>query len=198
MHRIFLNKGGFMSAHSRQVIEEFYKLCNWAYETWLNHMELFDCNPKEVELKKSFANDALNRLSIISQEYSLHQIAKLHDSAIVSGNVTLGIDYIVKYGGWQQPVLTKLEELQKDLNIFADKLRSARNKILSHNDLVTILNGAVLGEFPNGEDERYFETLQEFANVVYSEVIGGPAPFNDLVKNDVAGLLVCLEPTKEH
>jgi hypothetical protein len=182
-----------MSALSRQVVEEFYKLCNWAYEAWLNHRELFDCNPQEVELQKSVANDALNRLSIISQEYSLHQIAKLHDSAIVSGNVTLGIDYIVKYGGWQQPVLTKLEELQKDLNKFADKLRSARNKILSHNDLVTILNGAVLGAFPNGEDERYFETLQEFVNVVYSEVIGGPAPFNDLVKNDVAGLLAIIK-----
>ena len=73
-------------------------------------------------------------------------------------------------------------------------LRSVRNKILSHNDLPTILSGSTLGAFPRGADRSYFEALQQFVNIVHGEVIGGPAPFSDLALNDVAGLLQMLEP----
>jgi hypothetical protein len=89
-----------MQALSASVIVEFCKLCGWAYEAWLNHRELFDQNPRAAELQNSWAGDALARLSVISQEYALLQVVKLHDRAVVSGNVTLGIDYIVTYGGW--------------------------------------------------------------------------------------------------
>ena len=78
-----------MSALSRRVVEEFYKLCDWSFQVWLNHRNLFDDNPRALELQKSMGAEALARLSAISHEYTLHQIAKLHDPAVVSGQVTL-------------------------------------------------------------------------------------------------------------
>jgi hypothetical protein len=84
--------------------------------------------------------------------------------------------------------------LAKELGDFAKQLLSARNKILSHNDLATIVAGARLGEFANGADEEYFKALQEFVNTVHDEVIGGPWPFNDLVKNDVEAFLATIKP----
>lgn len=95
------------------------------------------------ELQKSWAGDTLARLSVISQEYSLLQIRKLHDRAVINGNVTLGIDYVLKYGGWQEPVLGQLTALESKMNGFASKLQGARNKVLSHNDLAGICSGAV-------------------------------------------------------
>ena len=185
--------GVSMSALSARVVEEFYRFCNWAYEVWLTHRGLFDNNPRAEDLKNSFANDAMARLSEITQEYLLHQIAKLHDPAVQAGQVNLGIEYIVKFGAWSPAVLAELEQLQVKLNGFAQSLRGARNKILSHNDLVTILSGSTLGAFPAGADCAYFDSLQEFVNKVHSDVIGGPAPFNDLVSNDIAGLLGMLK-----
>lgn len=182
-----------MHALSASVVLEFCKLCGWAYETWLNHRELFDQNPRAAELQKSWAGDALARLSIISQEYALLQVVKLHDRAVVTGNVTLGIDYIVTYGGWSDSVRAHLDALANELNDFASQLRGARNKSLSHNDLATIVAGAPLGAFSNGADDKYFRVLQEFVNTVHEQVIGGPWPFNDLVKNDVAALLARIE-----
>ena len=173
---------------------EFCKLCNWAHEAWLNHRELFDKNPRAAELQKSWAGDALARLSIISQEYSLLQVVKLHDRAVVSGNATLGIDYILTYGGWSNTVRTHLETLAAKLNRFSSQLRAARNKLLSHNDLGTIVAGATLGTFADGEDEEYFKVLQEFVNTVHGEVVGEPWPFYDLVKNDVCALLATIKP----
>ena len=178
-----------MHSLSASVVVEFCKLCDWAHATWLNHRELFDNNPRANTLQQSFAGDALALLSIISQEYALLQILKLHDRAIVRGNVTLGIDYIITYGGWSESIRIQLDTMAKKLYFFASPLRDARNKSLSHNDLATILTGATLGEFATGADEDYFNILQEFVNTVHEHVIGGPWPFNDLVKNDVAALL---------
>lgn len=181
-------------ALSAYVVLEFCKLCNWAYEVWLNHRELFDNNQRATEFMKSFGREEWARLSIISQEYSLLQIRKLHDKAIVNGSCNLGIDYVLEYGDWSDSIRPRLEELKRKLDGFAIHLRDARNKILSHNDLSTILAGSMLGGFSNGADEKYFNALQEFVNTVHDEIVGGPWPFDDLVKNDVAAFLTTIKP----
>jgi hypothetical protein len=183
-----------MLAVSAPVVIEFCKLCNWAYVTWLNHRELFDRNPRAADLQHSLAADTLGRLSVISHEYALLQIIKLHDRAIVAGNVTLSIEYMIRYGGWRDPILTELREVATKLDQFASELRSTRNKVLSHNDLATIIAGANLGSFSDGNDEDYFRLLQTFVDIVHSQVVGGPYPFDDLTRNDVAAFLATLKP----
>jgi len=184
-----------MHALSASVVEEFCNLCNRAHELWLNHLELFDNNPRSTELMKSIASCELKRLSVISQEYSLLQVIKLHDKAVMNGSITLGIDYVLKYGGWSDSVRSRLEDLAKELNNFVDdKLWGVRNKILSHYDLATILAGATLGKFDKGDDVKYFKALQEFVDTVHDEVIGGPWPFCNLVKNDIAYFLRTIKP----
>jgi len=184
-----------MHALSADVVVEFCKRCDWAHEVWLNHLELFDNNPRNTELCNSSAGEEWKRLSIISQEYGLLQIVKLHDNAVMKGNDTLGINYVLTYSGWSDSVRPRLEALAKELDDFAiNKLRVVRNKILSHSDLATIMAGAPLGAFDKGADEKYFNDLQEFVNTVHEQVIGGPWPFNYLVKNDVVAFLATIKP----
>jgi hypothetical protein len=183
-----------MHALSASVILEFCSLCNRAHELWLNHLELFDNNPRNSELMKSIASCEWRRLSIISQEYSLLQIVKLHDKAVMNGNITLGIDYILTYGGWSDSVSPRLEALAKELDGFASQLRGFRNKMLSHYDLATILAGAPLGGFADDADKKYFEDLQEFVNIVHDQVVGGPYPFSSNVINDIAFFLRTIKP----
>ncbi len=54
------------------------------------------------------------------------------------------------------PYAPRLNALAKELDGLADKLKDVRNKILSHNDLVTIEANATLGAFAEGADEKYF------------------------------------------
>jgi hypothetical protein len=184
-----------MHAHSRLVVEQFCALCDKAHEYWLNYLELFDNNPRNAELCNSSAAKEWVSLSNISHEYSLLQVVKLHDKAVMNGNITLGIDYVLTYGGWSNSVRPRLEELAKELGRFADPLRrGVRNKILSHYDLATILEDATLGQFADGDDVRYFEALQEFVNIVHDQVVGGPYPFNNLVRNDIAFFLRSIKP----
>jgi len=161
----------------------------------MNHLELFDRNPRNTGFLESVIKDEWVRLSAISHEYSLLQIVKLHDPAVMSGNITLGIDYMFTYGNWSDSVRPRLATLKKKLDHFANsKLRGVRNKVLSHNDLATILDEATLGEFAEGADKEYFEALQKFVNIIHDEVIGGPYPFCTLVQGDVAYFLRSIEP----
>jgi hypothetical protein len=50
-----------MPALSASDVVAFCKLCDWAHEVWLNHLELFDNNPRNTELMKSFAGEELRR-----------------------------------------------------------------------------------------------------------------------------------------
>jgi hypothetical protein len=181
-------------ALSASDVVNFCALCDKAHEYWLNHLGLFHNNPRDTELMKSIARPEWVRFSIISQEYSLLQLVKLHDKAVMNGNFNLGIKYVLAYGGWSGPLRSSLEKLENELDRFADQLLDARNKILSHNDFTTISAGADLGAFADGEDEKYFKALQKFVNLVHGEVIGCPYPFNNLVKNDIAFFLRTIKP----
>jgi hypothetical protein len=70
-----------------------------------------------------------------------------------------------------------LLKLKTELDAFAKSLLDVRNKVLSHNDLETILAEATLGEFPAGEDVKYFDDLQKFVNIVSEKVRLAPYPF---------------------
>jgi hypothetical protein len=180
---------------SASVVRDFCTLCDKAHEYWINHLELFDNNPRNAEICNSLAGKEWERLSVISQEYGLLQIIKLHDKAVMNGNNTLGIEYVLTYDGWSDSVRLSLETLAKELRDFAKQLVGARNKILSHNDLDTIVAGAVLGDFADDACEKYFKDLQDFVNMVHNEVIGGPWRFDDRVENNVAEFLATIKPT---
>lgn len=181
-----------MAATSVTVVQEFCKLCNWAYEAWAMHRVFFDDNPKADYLKSSQYGDSLARLSIITQEYVLLQIVKLHDRAVQREQENLTLESMVKFDGWDEITAGRLRKLYEDLEALAKKLRQARNKVLSHNDLSAILESSSFGEFEKGADIKYFEALQEFVNIVHDRAVGGPFPFNDRAVSDANVLLAAL------
>ncbi len=84
---------------SKDIALKFCGLCNWVYEAWITHKLLFDDNEAQ---KDSIGKAAafMVRLSTITQEYSLLQIAKLHDPAIQKNSLNLTVDYMMRFGEW--------------------------------------------------------------------------------------------------
>lgn len=179
-----------MNSISKDTALKFCELCNWVYEVWVTHKKLFDENhepDKNIGKVKYFTH----RLSIITQEYCLLQISKLHDPAIQRGSLNLTIDYIVRFGSWGDDE-DEINSISKSLAELWAKIKPARHKILAHNDLETFFNEEDLGEFPDELDRQYFELLQRLVNIVHEKWIGGPFPFNDLAESDVDEFLFTL------
>ena len=88
-----------MGRISKNIALKSCELCNWVYETWVTHKFLFDEN-KTPENNIGKSPYFTNRLSIITQEYCLQQIAKLHDPAIQGNSLNLTVDFMVRFGEW--------------------------------------------------------------------------------------------------
>lgn len=177
-----------MPAHAPEVVKLFCNLCDWLMQTWQMRKFLFDENDDARALREPRHEHFFYRLQVILQESWLHQLVKLHDPAIQGGqkgHINLSISYIVEYGNWDTETKESLVELQTKMEILAKPMRDARNKILSHNDLAVLLASRELGSFEPGEDERYFDTLKNFASLVSQQVLGLPYIYDDLVRNDV-------------
>ena len=102
------------------------------------------------------------------------------------------VRYIIPIGKWGERK-EEIEGIAARLSGLKERIIPARNKILSHNDLPTILENRPLDGFPQGDDEDYFEALQELVNVVHDRWHGGPYPFNNLAEADVHEFLLLLE-----
>jgi hypothetical protein len=180
-----------MEAITEDVAVKFCERCDWAYETWVTHKFLFDENKTpENDVGKSVY--LTNRLSIITQEYCLQQIGKLHDPAKHGKSRNLSIDYMVQHGDWGERT-DDIKKIQDKLSVLWDHLKPARHKALAHNDLETLMADTVLGSFPEGIDEQYFGALQELVNEVHEKWSGEPFPFDDLAKADVFEFLSLLQ-----
>lgn len=46
------------------------------------------------------------------------------------------------------------------MNSFYEKIEPAHDQLLSRNDLFAYLNNAILGEFDDGDDVKYFKNLR--------------------------------------
>ena len=181
---------------SQEAAIKFCELCNWAYESWVTHKCLFDANAtpdNNIGRSPYFTQ----RLAIITQEYALHQIAKLHDPWKQRNSINLTIGYVVECGGWGEHK-SQVDQITARLNDLHEAIRPARNKILSHNDLHTAVGNAALGRFAEGDDDSYFDALQDLVDLVHDRWIGGPYPFNDLAVADAHEFLHLLEQPPRH
>jgi len=180
-----------MDSISKDVALKFCKICEWAYEVWVTHTHLFDENEaRDNNIEKSAY--FTRRLCMITQEYALQQIAKLHDPAIQGNSLNLTIDYIVRFGEWGEKA-SDIEKISNELFALWKHLKAARNKIIAHNDLEAFMANSTLGSFPKDMDIEYFTALQALVNEVHEKWVGGPYLFSDLAKTDVLEFLALLE-----
>jgi len=180
-----------MNPISGDVAKKFCELCDWAYECWLTHKRLFEENDR-TERTIGKAKYFTARLSIITQEYVLLQICKLHDPAIQGNSLNITIDYIARFGEWGSDA-KRIQSIVSRLTTLFERIKSARNKVLAHHDLETLMDATILGKFSHGLDDEYFSALQEFVNEVSGKWLDGQYPFNDLAGADVDEFLHVLE-----
>lgn len=177
---------------SPEVVDLFARLFSWAHESWITHRTLFDDNPDAESINSGPSGPFLRRLSVITQEYCLQQLAKLHDPSSQGKKTNLSIGYVLERGGWEKKTFDTLSGLKMRLDALADIIAPARNKVLAHNDLQTQLDNRDLGAFPKGADLEYFRVLLEFVGVVYFEMDGRTVEFVDVAQTEARSFVANL------
>lgn len=190
-----------MNSFSPNVAKKFCELCNWAYFCWTTHKRLFDKNERKEETIDK-AKNFFHTLLVITQEYSLLQICKLHDHAKQGKSSNITIEYIEQFGEWGSDK-ENIKKIVSRLSDLFEKIKPARDKVIAHNDFETLTGETTLGAFPDGLDEKYFEALRELVDTVRKKWIDGPdlrdnfvTPFGKFTDADVNEFLNVLERSK--
>ena len=158
----------------REVAEAFCRECRSVYENWVVCRIVFDNLPAGADLTdaavlESPFGQCIDRVYRMCLEAWMTQVVRLDDPAEQHGNQNLSIHRIREADGWIADEHVHLDELVALLRRLPKRLKPARNRICSHNDLGTCLANATLGEFCQGEDEGYFRALAELATIVWEK-----------------------------
>lgn len=155
-----------MDEISDEALEEFRKICHWTFEVWETHKTIFENSDFEKAIRETPAAYTMWMFSVISHEYSLLQIAKLHDPVTTGKSRNLSLNYIIEHGNWDSETNKKLCEILGKMNGFYNKIKPARDKVISHADYDSTMNIQIHGKFSAGEDDRYFECLEDFLKTI--------------------------------
>lgn len=164
-------------AYSEREVTVVRKFCNSYF--WMRILRRYF---KEIFEKQRIAPLPImktaahffNDLSNLMVDHFLLQAAKIMDRAQTFGRDNLSVYYILERITWSSEVKQKLSECVSQMELFNEHIRDARNRILSHNDLETILQGEVLGKFPEGMDTDFLSSLGEFAELAHRTCVGIP------------------------
>ena len=158
----------------REVAEAFCKECRRAYESWVTYRIVFDDLPARARLTDAEALDTpigqcIDRVFLMCLEAWMMQIVRLDDLARQGGHRNLSVHRIREAEEWTADERNRVDEIVARLCPLPARLRAARNKFLSHNDLDARLANAALGGFSLGDDTTYFRALAEMVTMVWEK-----------------------------
>ena len=194
-----------VSRATQRDAEAFCGLCQWIYECWATHKNLFEYLPDLLEdqrgvsirdFEESSYGQSLACLNKISMEYVILKIATLHDPAIQGRNVNLSIKFFVEQEElWSEQDKSEIQDIATKLAKLYQKINDLRNKILVHNDRLVFRKGQSLGGFLEGEDESYFHSLGKLCTIIWRRFPSpgwpyGPRTF-EFTKSGILGDSLC-------
>jgi hypothetical protein len=182
----------------KKAVKAFCDECIWAWAVNDQYKRLFENGEIRHKLFQETASTFFTDILRIYKAYLFQQICKLTDPATTAGQANLTTNYLVENIHWPNDKKAKLESISEKLNDFRRLIIKARNKILSHNDLNTIINGTTLGAFPEGKEIDFWADLQEFVNIVYGHYFGSIYPIESITERGADDLVEALKKSVDY
>ena len=161
-------------------IEIFSDHCVFMRSVYLHARTLFETSTTdEKALMARAANTFFGDLSMVLTEHLILQVCKITDPARdfkKNENHTLAL-MLERFDFSSDPQISaQLGRLHDNIQAFSNKLRPARNKLISHSDKLSILASQPLGAATPQEWDQFWLDLQDVLCILRQKILGGP-PF---------------------
>ena len=117
-------------------------------------------------------------------DYFLLEVAKLTDPATshVGKRENFTVANLIETVKWPSGCLQEIKKLNEAVLSFRKHIEPARNRLLAHYDKTTVVSGNTLGGFPEGEDQKLLEVLEQMCNVLhkaaFDKILGDMVPYH--------------------
>ena len=156
---------------AKKIVEKFCGQVFWLRQVHHIYQELFE-NEESIALMERTARSFFHDLNKILLCYVLLEFSKITDPAESRGKENFSVENLVERIDWPEDIREKLSLLNEKTESFGGYIREARNKLFAHTDMETVLTGRKIGEFPEGEDEVFLNTLHEICNITHEACFG--------------------------
>jgi hypothetical protein len=153
---------------AKQMVRKFCDQVFWLRVVHNIYKELFEDEEARI-LTERTAPSFFGHLNTVLHYYLLLEFVKITDPATSMGQEqeNFTIDNLIESIVWPKDVSQKLKSLNEKTKTFRKYTKMARDKLLAHMDKKIFLSGKILGEFPEGEDERFLKTLEEICDITH-------------------------------
>ncbi|MFN3314668.1 MAG: hypothetical protein ACK46Q_14550 [Hyphomonas sp.] len=166
---------------------------------WLRHCfnvqeRLFASAPETDRILVGVAPAFFVDLSNILNDYLVILITKITDRAESLGAQNLTTIQINQCLESESLMTAEIQAASNALSDYGNILRAARNKLIAHADLNSVMNDVRLGAHRPEEMYQFFEDLQLYFDLVGIAVGSGPSDFRTLAgEGDVLDLISALK-----
>lgn len=183
---------------AKEIVKRFCGHVHWLVRLRHTYKVLFeDEQPSCQTLMEKTASSFFAELKRILQEYLLLECAKITDPATSNKDANFTVEYLISSIKWTDDKDKELTSLLAITEDFRNHIKPARHKLLAHLDVQAVLSDKPLGEFPEGKDRTFFETLEKICNITHEACFG--TIYGDMSPITVGGGdVVSLRKTLEH
>jgi hypothetical protein len=177
-----MNAEGESMTNFKDEIQKFTNQCVDMRAIYVHARTLFETSDND---QKSLMFDTapifFRDLNIMFIEHIILQVCKITDPAKDnSKNENFTLEYFLTSLDFSSDTQTKdkLTNLYQGILEFRDKIKIARNKLISHSDRVAVLSGNSLGAAPTKDWDEFWLKLQDFIAILHQKVFGSPMYIN--------------------
>lgn len=184
-------------AATPKLVEAFLAFrgqCIWLRRCFNLHLNLFDAGAETDAVLTATAPMFFHDLSGILAEYCLLQACRITDQSNDSLTVK-HLDGRLKAEGLFTP---EIDAVSSHLVRYRALINDARNKYISHADRAQILQGGILGAYPEVDTTEFLAAVAKYCDLVGISVGVGPLDFScSACQGDELDLLRVLRKTPE-
>ncbi len=126
----------------------------------------------QTELFQEVANNFFYDVYRSLVNLLLLEMVKISEKPGKGGNENLTVSYLAKNFDWSEENQDRLNKLEAEIAAFNKKIFKARHKVIAHNDVSTIIEEKVYGEFPFHEGVQFLENLKQVCDICHKECFG--------------------------
>lgn len=137
------------------------------------YKELFEDSTAQ-ELMEQTAHQLFLDIQKVLHSHLILEFAKITDPSKSGKYEKCTVSNIINRNAnmLEKDISEYLCKLNSKINAFHDYILPARHKLIAHNDRNTRISNTILGEFPEGEDDRLIDALEEIASIMHRACFG--------------------------
>ncbi|HEY5080785.1 MAG TPA: hypothetical protein VII91_02475 [Bauldia sp.] len=175
-------------------VSTFADYCVYVRSVFMHGRILFEeSSEKERDALHGVAPIFFGDLNTILIEYVILQICKITDPAKDNrGKENHTTEFFAKNSDFSsEPAKAqRLEQLHAAMQVFRNKVKPARDKLISHLDRNAILAGSILGVASETEWSKFWQDIQDFVSMLHEKYLGTALYINGVGNISDAHLLL--------